>query len=135
MKSLKALNLKGVDGEDSNPVCGSSSYSSTVMAYLPSLDVLDGGHVQIREAFGTIEDELAKLRPDPTICATPPSEPWFSAADLSDGDVISAKAKASMESIAQLEKTIEDMLREDCGHLLRKAQAKASAAAIGGNPS
>eukprot|EP01031_Cornospumella_fuschlensis_P030941 gene30941-37397_t len=124
LPSLKSLSLKGVDGEDANPVCQHPSYSGVILSSLPSLQILDGGHISIREAFGSIEDELSKLKPDPSICASPPPEPWFSAQDLDLDHVLTNKKSSSTgnsSAVAELENKINDILTEDCSHLLRKA--------------
>lgn len=109
-------------------VCSQPGYAAAVLTAVPSLLLMDGGHVQIHEAFGSIEDELAKLRPDPSICKTPPSEPWFTAADLAvsdplDTNAVSGSSSKSLKAVLEQEKTIQNMLNEDCSHLLRKAQA------------
>eukprot|EP00981_Chlorochromonas_danica_P015101 scaffold10498_cov179-Ochromonas_danica.AAC.3 len=110
-------------------VCSQPGYAAAVLTAVPSLLLMDGGHVQIHEAFGSIEDELAKLRPDPSICKTPPSEPWFTAAELAVSDPLDTGATTtgpsskSLKAVQEQEKTIQNMLSEDCSHLLRKAQA------------
>ncbi|RYH21680.1 hypothetical protein EON65_20255 [archaeon] len=116
--------MKGVDGEDANPVCQHPSYSGVILSSLPSLQLLDGGHIHIREAFGTIEDELAKLRPDPSICSSPPLEPWFSSQELDIDNIHTGKKSSSATNsngVLELENKINDILLEDCSHLLRKA--------------
>eukprot|EP01039_Chlorochromonas_danica_P001014 gene1014-1100_t len=129
LKTLTSFSLRGVDGEDANPVCSQPGYAAAVLTAVPSLLLMDGGHVQIHEAFGSIEDELAKLRPDPSICKTPPSEPWFTAAELAVSDPLDTGATTtgpsskSLKAVQEQEKTIQNMLSEDCSHLLRKAQA------------
>lgn len=117
--SLTSLSLKGVDGEDANPVCALANYSAFMMSNLPNLLVLDGGHVKVRDAFGSIEDDLEKLRPDPSLCATPPPEPWFGEKDL-DVEAPGKRSKA-LSTLEETENTINTMLGEDCAHLLRKA--------------
>jgi hypothetical protein len=39
--------------------------------------LLSGGHLNITEAFGTLEDHLKKVQADPADSVTPPLQPWY----------------------------------------------------------
>ena len=127
---LKTLIFQGADGEHSNPICSHEQYYATILQNLPNLEILDGGHVKIHQSFARIQEAIAKVKPDASYCHTPPSEPWFTAKDKdprdafdeSDVDSIINKTK-SLNTVVELQKKMNDMLSEDCSHLVRKAQA------------
>lgn len=39
--------------------------------------LIPGGHLNITEAFTSLEDHLRLLQPDPADSVTPPLEPWL----------------------------------------------------------
>eukprot|EP01040_Poterioochromonas_malhamensis_P000782 gene782-834_t len=126
-----ALHLRGVDGEDANPVCKHESYNSIALTLLPQLEVLDGGHVKIAEAFQIVEDQLEKVQPDPI--PTPPPEPWLTSKDLQIGSGLEdintvINNERTFAPLLELESKLNSMLTEDCSHLLRKAQTAISKA-------
>ena len=75
--------------------CKHPSYVNIVMRCLPQLHILDGtlfyscllrrsyicclsgGHLNITEAFTSLEDHMKALQPDPADCTTPPLQPWL----------------------------------------------------------
>jgi hypothetical protein len=73
---------------------------------------------------------MTMLRPDPQASVTPPCEPWldksdslFASADpdLTDCASYIESSVVFVPALNSLNK-INDMISEDCGHLLRKAQ-------------
>lgn len=129
LEALRALHLSGTDGEDANPCCAHTDYINTVIRILPQLQIIDGGHVEIKEAFMSLDDQIDLLRPDPGASATPPSEPWF---DQKDKEFACSTAEINgseyVESSRLLAPALEsfhkvaDILNEECSHVLRKAQ-------------
>lgn len=100
------------------------------LTYLVWCDCVSGGHVQITAAFKAIEEQLNRLSVDPNSCPTPPSEPWFTQKDL---HITGIGEGGDIESVINNTKTfagpldtqtkINDMLKEECAHLLRKSSA------------
>ena len=43
----------------------------------PDVSIVAGGHLNITEAFGSLEEHLQRLQPDPADAATPPAQPWL----------------------------------------------------------
>jgi len=154
LQQLNALFLQGIDGEDANPVCQNPSYVTFILRVLPQLCLLDGmqhcgiislilkrfnykvfdlaigGHLQILEAFQSLEEHMAKVQPDPSLCVTPPMEPWFDFEELSSQypihDVVDETSLLESKVFRDLQRTqqqIEDVLREDCPRLMRKSQS------------
>lgn len=80
-----------------------------------------------------MEDQLEKVKPDPSILSTPPSEPWLNSKDLVIGtgfmDPIAAiNNEKHFAPLLELEKKLHAILSEDSTHLLRKAQTAISKA-------
>ena len=103
-----------------------------ILRTLPNLQIIDGGHLAINDSFQTIENHMESLKADPNACITPPIEPWISEKDvamgrkdLSDFDLLISSSKVLSATNESLTK-VQDILKEDCTHLLRKAQATLS---------
>lgn len=101
--------------------------------------MLTGGHLNVREAFSSLEDHMKLIQPDPSACATPPLQPWF------DGLIIENNSNGQQEeedldawlvsitgqqqpaqqfkALTTTHQHIYNIINEDCSHLLRKAQA------------
>lgn len=137
LSELRTLFLKGVDGDNPNPACTHPSYITIVMRTLPQLEIIDGGHLQVNEAFESLEDHLKTIQADRTAAKTPPLEPWFQADELdaevnigtepSDLEVFINSSK-EFKDVVVAQDRIEEMLREDCAHVMRKAQSAISKA-------
>ena len=70
---------------------------------------------------------MERIRPDPSLCVTPPIEPWFDLDTLSNQyqdefDEASLHESKAFKEVLQTQQQIEDMLREDCSRLMRKSQ-------------
>ena len=85
-----------------------------------------------------MEDQLEKLSSGAS-CSTPPSEPWFTQKDLflpgitGDDADLEAYINSTKSFAPPLEshQKIADSLKEECSHLLRKAQSAISKAERG----
>ena len=107
---------------------------NVILRTLPHLQIIDGGHLAINDSFQTIESHMDALKADPNSCVTPPLEPWIAEKDVA----LARKDPGDFESIVNSSKAlnavndslnkIQDILREDCSHLLRKAQTTISKA-------
>jgi hypothetical protein len=106
-------------------VCAQESYTTFTITLLPQLEILDGGHVRVMEAFQIVESQLEKAQSQQlSSLPEPPTEPWLSNKDLQvedNVDTILATEKPFVP-LLDLEKQINAMLSEDCSMLLRKGQ-------------
>eukprot|EP01032_Pedospumella_encystans_P013840 gene13840-15916_t len=145
LPALQSLFLQGNDGEDTNPVCRHPSYITIVMRSLPSLQIIDGGHLNITEAFSSLEEHLKLLQPSGEDNKTPPTVPWLDGlldADstgpggafeipASDDDIDHiASGSKQLKPVTEAHQQITDMMNEECAHLLRKAQSAVSKATL-----
>lgn len=112
--------------------CKHPAYMNIILRTLPNLQIIDGGHLAINDSFQTIENHMESLKADPNACVTPPIEPWITEKDVAlgrkdpgDFEAIVNSSKAFGAVNDSLSK-IQDILREDCSHLLRKAQTTLS---------
>lgn len=86
--------------------------------------------MQILEAFQSLEEHMGKVQPDPSLCVTPPMEPWFDFEELSSQypihdtvDETSLLESKVFRDLQRMQQQIEDVLREDCPRLMRKSQS------------
>ncbi len=72
---------------------------------------------------------MEALQPDPRACKTPPLEFWITEKELAKmskdtGDIVTVISNSkSYSAVVDTETKINEMLNEECSHLLRKAQA------------
>jgi hypothetical protein len=83
----------------------------------------------------SIEQQMASLQPDPLLCVTPPLSPWLlpleealaAAGGSSPEDKGLAAGKVFAKAVLSHD-NVQDILAEECAHLLRKAQSAISKA-------
>lgn len=97
----------------------------------------EGGHLQVNEAFQSLEEHLKDIQPDREACVTPPLEPWLDAAEMQQALAVGSseaevddflRSSRIYRDILSSHDQVQDMLGEECSHLLRKAQTSISKA-------
>ncbi|KAJ1437460.1 hypothetical protein B484DRAFT_477390 [Ochromonadaceae sp. CCMP2298] len=124
LPELHTLFLQDSDGTNANPACAHPSYITIAQRSLPQLHILDGAHLQICDAFDSLQEHLARIQPDPAL-ATPPLQPWLDGLLVDEGevDVDALLGDKRFREVAALQTGVAEVLGEDCAHLLRRAQA------------
>ncbi len=86
----------------------------------------------ISESFLSIEEHMGNLQPEARACKTPPLEHWILDKDTAvahknfdDVDSLIAASKVFNE-VLEAQTQVNNMLNEECAHLLRKAQTTLS---------
>jgi hypothetical protein len=85
----------------------------------------------INDSFRSMEQHMDTLQPDSRACKTPPLDFWITEKDIAllskdssgtDVDSLIDQSKA-YSAVRDASNKINDMLNEECSHLLRKAQS------------
>mmetsp|Transcript_19954 Transcript_19954/g.28678 ORF Transcript_19954/g.28678 Transcript_19954/m.28678 type:complete len:241 (+) Transcript_19954:112-834(+) len=133
LPKLSNLALRGLGGDDANPVCQHPAYRSIITRSLPNLTILDGGLMGLIEASDEIEKHLESLQPqnqdDEEASAI---TPWIDAESLKDASD-PVDIESFMDRFPELRNAhdrAEDMLREDSAHVLRQASAALNKAKV-----
>ena len=125
LTALRTLYFRGPDGEDANPCCSHASYPEVIFQTLPSLQVLDGSHVQLLTAMAHLERQMASIAADPAVCSSPEPESWIDASEMdaaiSDQPPSSSQMTVALQKMSASTETIEGQLGQECVHLLSRA--------------
>lgn len=89
--------------------------------------MLLGGHIGLIEATTTLDDMLNSISADETTKTPLPVEKWF---DSNECDIDTSSSSIDHDihtvdcfvAVNDFSEKIMDVLKEDCSHLLRKAQ-------------
>jgi hypothetical protein len=121
--------LQIIDGEQSVLLCLLMSLFDC--CFTDNMIQFTGGHQMINDSFRTMEQHMDSLQPDSRACKTPPLDFWITEKDIAllskdssgtDVDSLIDQSKA-YSAVRDVSNKINDMLNEECSHLLRKAQS------------
>ena len=128
LTALRTLYFRGPDGEDANPCCSHASYPEVIFQTLPSLQVLDGSHVQLLTATAHLERQMASIAADPAVCSSLEPESWIDAAEMEAAisadqppSSSSAQMTVALQKMSASTEAIEGQLGQECVHLLSRA--------------
>ena len=104
-----------------NPACESKKYPAIVFQYLPNVNILDGALVSMLREIQDANNESEKVG-ESSVEELDESNvsSWLGNHDKSAEETFSNEN--SFLNIAESHTRSEKMLKEDCGHLLRKAE-------------
>jgi hypothetical protein len=136
---LRCLFLKGVDGDDANPICNRPDYPNCVLQVLPDLETLDGGHALILSAFAAMNQQMEGARMESAAAENDTyvaPEAWFSNKDLQAAFDPIAMAdidryisqQQTLQPASHAFQELQSMISQDGGALIRKASLAMSAA-------
>jgi hypothetical protein len=127
LQSLKSISFKGIDDDDANPICSHNNYFDMITRTLPSIIILDGGHIDIIKESENLRKYSEKSKAEELQENEPPTlDRWYNIKDIEldvDDDVDKNSSLSSSlfnNANASCNKASE-MLTEDCSLLLRKA--------------
>jgi hypothetical protein len=136
---LRALHLKGVDGDEANPICNRPDYPNCVLQLLPDLETLDGGHALILSAFAAMNQQMEEAKKESAATENDTyvaPQAWFGNKDLQA--VFDPVAMADIDRYISQQPTLQpvtntfqelqSMISQDGGALIRKATLSMSAA-------
>jgi Leucine-rich repeat (LRR) protein len=127
LQSLKSISFKGIDGDDSNPVCSHNNYYDMITRTLPSLTILDGGHIEIIKESDNLKKYADKSKSEESQENEPPIlDRWYNIKDMeldidNDVDALTSLSSSIFNNANAACNKASEMLTEDCSMLLRKA--------------
>jgi hypothetical protein len=127
LQSLKSISFKSIDGDDSNPVCSHNNYFDMITRTLPSLTILDGGHIEIIKESDNLKKYADKSKCEASQENEPPIlERWYNIKDMeldidNDVDALTSLSSSIFNNANAACNKASEMLTEDCSMLLRKA--------------
>ena len=125
LQSLKSISFQNIDGDDSNPICSNSNYFDMITRTLPSLNILDGGNIDIVKESNNLQKYYDKSKAEVSSQENEPPvlDRWYNIKDLeNDMDNIDSSSSGNFNNANAAFNKVQEMLKEDCSMLLRKAQ-------------
>lgn len=127
LQSLKSISFQNIDGDDSNPICSHNNYLDMITRTLPSLTILDSGHIDIIKEAENLKKYSEKSKSDGSQENEQPIlDRWYNAKDMeldidNDHDAFSSLSSHFFNNSNAAFNKATEMITEDCSLLIRKA--------------
>ena len=122
LESLDSLIFQDEMGVSSNPLCKLEGYAKFVQKTIPSLTLLDGGHMLLLDCVFDMEERLGDMKPAEDLLPDAPPEHWVSV-DADSEALAQAESEKAFTLVNDSIETCKNIIAVDCSHLLRKAQS------------